>query len=90
MIALRDITNSVGQPPARPGNPDKENEPVSYQKQSETECEDTIQVKAFRALEKMKLLSEEAVNHITKAKVMYKPKGISNIRSSGCKPKSWN
>ena len=46
-------------------------------------------MKAFRALEKVKLLFEEAAKHITKAKVMYKPEGISSIHSSGCKPKSW-
>lgn len=53
--------------------------------------EDAIQVKACQALEKVqKQLSEEAVRHITRAKVTYKPmEGISNIRSSGCKPKSW-
>ena len=91
MIALRDITNSPRQPAARerPGNLDKENEPVSSQQENEIECEDTIQVKVFRALENVKVLSEEAAKHITKAKVIYKPEGISNIPSTGCKPKSW-
>ena len=54
--------------------------------------EDAIQAKTRLALEKMqKKLSDEAIRHITRAKVMYKPMdtGISNIRSSGCKPKSW-
>ena len=38
-----------------------------------------------------KELSEEAVRHITRAKMMYKPinDDITNIRSTGCKPKSW-
>ena len=54
--------------------------------------EDIIQVEACRALEKVqKQLSNEAVRHMTRGKVMYKPMdtAISNIRSSGCKPKSW-
>ena len=85
MIALRDITNPAGQPG---WDPDKENKPVSQQ--GEMEYEGTIQVKACRALEKVKLLSEEAAKHLTRTKVTYKPmEGISNIRSSGCKPKSW-
>ena len=46
-------------------------------------------MKVFRALEKVKVLSEEAAKHVTKAKVIYKPEGISNIPSTGCKPKSY-
>ena len=61
-----------------------------YPRQGKTEYEDTIQVKACRALEKVKLLSKEAAKHLTRTKVMYKPmEGISNIHSSGYKPKSW-
>ena len=37
----------------------------------------------------MKVLSEEAAKRITKAKVIYKPEGISNIPSTGFKAKSW-
>ena len=51
-----------------------------------------MQVKVCQAFEKVqKNLSEEAIKHITKAKVIYEPMdiGISNIRSTGCKPKSW-
>ena len=38
-----------------------------------------------------KELSEETIRHITTAKVIYKPinADITNIRSTGCKPKSW-
>ena len=49
-------------------------------------------MEACRALEKVqKYLSNEAARHITRGKVMYKPMdtAICNIRSSGCKPKSW-
>ena len=56
------------------------------------EAEDTIQVKARYAIDKVyKQLPDEALRHLTKAKVMYKPMnaGISNIRSTGCQLKSW-
>ena len=49
-------------------------------------------MKVRQAIEKVqKQLPDEAVRHITRAKVTYKPidTGIFNIRSSGCKPKSW-
>ena len=80
------------QPAAPPRNSDKESEPVSQQV-NEVDG-DTIQTKVYQALEKarekVKQLSEEALRHITGAKVMYKPmEGTFNIRSSGCKPKSW-
>ena len=99
-IALRDITNQVIQPAAPPRNSDKESEPVSQEEggpvsQQVNEVDgDTIQTKVYqapeKAREKVKQLSEEALRHITGAKVMYKPmEGIFNIRSSGCKPKSW-
>ena len=41
--------------------------------------------------ELQKRLPEEAIRHITAAKVIYKPidAAIYNIRSTGCKPKSW-
>ena len=92
------------QPAAPPGNSDKESEPVSQEEggsvsQQENEAVsqqvnavdgDTIQTKVCQALEKVKQLTEEASRHITRAKVMYKPmEGIFNIRSNGCKPKSW-
>ena len=74
----------------------QENEAVSQQKneaasQQVNEVDgETIQAKVCQALEKVKQLSEEASRHITRAKAMYKPmEGIFNIRSSGCKPKSW-
>ena len=35
--------------------------------------EDTIQMKAYQALEKVKQLSDEASKHVTITKVMYKP-----------------
>ena len=91
-------------PAALPGNSDKESEPVSQEEgepvsqqenkavsQQVNEVDgETIQAKVCQALEKVKQLSEEALRHITRAKVMYKPmEGIFNIRSSGCKPKSW-
>ena len=56
----------------------QQNEPAS-------QPEDTIQVKVRQAIEKVqKQLPDEAVRHITRAKVTYKPidTGISNIRSS--------
>ena len=70
------------------------NEPVSQQAKGETafQPEDTIQVGACLVLEKVqKQLSNEAVRHITRGMVMYKPMdtAISNIHSSSCKPKSW-
>ena len=85
--ALRDITNLVTDSALQGTASD---EPV----EGETTVlpEDAIQAKTRLAIEKMqKKLSDEAVRHITRAKVMYKPMdtGISNIRSSGCKPKSW-
>ena len=83
--ALRDITNSVLQGTADQPAAIQRNEPAS-------QPEDTIQVKVRQAIEKVqKQLPDEAVRHITRAKVTYKPidTGISNIRSSGCKPKSW-
>ena len=73
----------------------QESELVSQQENettrlSEDTSEDTVQMKACQALEKVKQLSDEALKHVTRAKVMYKPmEGIFNIRSSGCKPKSW-
>ena len=38
-----------------------------------------------------KELSEEAVRHMSATKMMYKPinDDITSIRSTGCKPKSW-
>ena len=85
--ALRDITNLVADSALQGTASD---EPV----EGETTLlpEDAIQAKTRLAIEKMqKELSDEAVRHITRAKVMYKPMdtGISNIRSSGCMPKSW-
>ena len=70
------------------------NKPVSQQAEGETvfQPEDTIQLEACQVLEKVqKQLSNEAVRHITREKVMYKPMdtAISNIHSSDCKPKSW-
>ena len=49
-------------------------------------------MKVLQVLDKLqKQLPEEAIGHITAAKVIYKPidAGISNICSTGCKPKSW-
>ena len=65
---------------------------VIQQNEPASQPEDTIQVKVHQVIEKVqKQLPDEAVRHITRAKVTYKPidTGISNIRSSGCKPKSW-
>ena len=74
----------------------QENKAVSHQENKAVSQQvnkvdgDTIQTKVCQALEKVKQLLEEASRHITRAKVMYKPmEGIFNIRSSGCKPKSW-
>ena len=60
--------------------------------QTTSKIDDAIQVKARHAIDKVqKELSEEAVRHITRAKMMYRPinDDITNIRSTGCKPKSW-
>ena len=73
----------------------QESELVSQQENETTRLSEdtsviTVQMKACQALEKVKQLSDEASKHVTRAKVMYKPmEGIFNIRSSGCKPKSW-
>ena len=70
------------QPAIPPRNSDKESEPVSQQdselvSQQESETtrlsEDTIQMKACQALEKIKQLSDGASKHVTITKVMYKP-----------------
>ena len=52
----------------------QESEPA-FQQESETTrlSEDTIQMKACQALEKVKQLSDEASKHVTITKVMYKP-----------------
>ena len=87
--ALRDITNSVLQGTAE----GTANQPAAIQQnEPASQPEDTIQVKVRQAIEKVqKHLPDEAIRHITREKVTYKPidTGISNIRSSGCKPKSW-
>ena len=62
--------------------------------QTTSKINDAVQVKARHAIDKVqKELSEKAVRHITTAKMMYKPINddinVSNIRSTGCKPKSW-
>ena len=70
------------QPAVSPRNSDKGSKPVSQQdselvSQQESETtrlsEDTIQMKACQALEKVKQLSDGASKHVTTTKVMYKP-----------------
>ena len=95
-MLYNDITNSALQGTAvnQPAAIHQGNEPVSRQAEGKTafQPEDTIQVEAYRALEKVqKQLSNEAVRHMTRGKVMYKlmDTAIYNIHFSGCKPKSW-
>ena len=57
-----------------------------------SKTDDAVQVKAHHAIDKVhKELQEEAIRHITTAKMMYKliNDDITNICSTGCKPKSW-
>ena len=57
-----------------------------------SKIDNAVQVNACHAIDKVhEELSEEAVRHITTAKMMYKPinDDITNIRSTGCKPKFW-
>ena len=53
----------------------QQNSELVSQQESETTrlSEDTIQMKACQALEKVKQLSDEASKHVTITKVMYKP-----------------
>ena len=86
---MRDVTNPSLQQTAATLQDQRTG---SHSQQESQPAEDTVQVKIRQAFEKVqKNLSEEAIKHITKAKVIYKPMdiGISNIRSTGCKPKSW-
>ena len=51
-----------------------DSEPVSQQESETTRLgEDTMQMKACQALEKVKQLSDGASKHVTITKVMYKP-----------------
>ena len=58
-----------------------------------SKTDDVTKVEALHAIDKVhKELSEEAIRHkITTAKMMYKiiNDDITNICSTGCKPKSW-
>ena len=50
----------------------QESEPASQQESETTRIsEDTRQMKACQALEKVKQVSDEASKHVTRAKVMY-------------------
>ena len=89
---MLDIINVASQSASQRTDQPLAESPSQQGGQTALEAEDTIQVKACYAIDKVyKQLPDEALRHLTKAKVMYKPMnaGISNIRSTGCKPKSW-
>ena len=82
---MRDITNVSSQVPDL-----LEGDSASHQgDQAGLQPDDTIQVMARKALEKVQIqLCDEAVRHITTAIVMYKP--VDRVFcSTGCKPKYW-
>ena len=94
--ALLDVTNVASRSTSQRTNQpsDQPLAELAFQQggQTTSEIDDAVQVKARHAIDKVqKELSEEAVRHITTAKMMYKPinDDITNIRSTGCKPKSW-